>query len=211
MIALAVDAWYDGVEERRQQNDYLTQLRADLVETERLMTADYPANSVASLERLLAAYRFLPRPPTDSTRTWFASVGGFNNPVPLTSVAEALVSTGDIRLLPPALRTATLHWLSQARDFRLDPLYRAEDVFRLKLYEVWGYAGLPPTEREESVGDLERFPSGQDLDHVYDDAEVHALLWDLYGLKRAFARYRRGQASDARALREQLDAHLAAR
>jgi hypothetical protein len=214
LMALGVDAWYDGLKEVRLELDYLGQLVRDLTETERLMTADHPANSLVPLESLLAAFQSEELPPSDSTRLWFVSVGGYNNPVPHTSVAEALVSTGDVRLLTPELRTATVRWLSQSRDFELIPLYSREEMFGAKFYEVMAHAGLPPTRSSlptESNTVYERVPQGQSLDHIYNDPNVYALLSDLYALKRRFAVYRSRQARFAAELREQIEEHLATR
>jgi hypothetical protein len=97
LIALALDAWWDGRQERKQETAYMTQLLVDLQETQSRLRASIAGDTEtmefvgAVLERAFSG----PFPPADSLRL----PTGYTQFRPLTGTQVALVQGGDLRLL----------------------------------------------------------------------------------------------------------------
>ena len=97
LIALAVDAWWEGRQEQKQAEEYLQQLLVDFQETERGLQGTI-AGDTRTLERVNSvldrAYTG-PFPPADSLDL----PSGYNYFEPLTGTLTALVEGGDLRLI----------------------------------------------------------------------------------------------------------------
>lgn len=92
-----------------QERSYLVQLAEDLRETERIMTAADSAELAANraVGRLERAFYLSGRPPRDSLLTWIYGSSWIRPVRPVLGTAEALVSTGDLRLIrDDSLRSA---------------------------------------------------------------------------------------------------------
>jgi hypothetical protein len=212
LIALGVDAWYDGVVEARVEVAYLDQLLEDLAETESQMLAADASNAEggASLAKLLAGFGSTVSPTSDSVRAWLGSARFVDNPVPILSTAEALVATGDLRLIRDGtLRVAVTRWLSRSRDFWLEPIYQLEELHRERYFEVTAFVdpmALPRAGRSFSDS---LFGYAQpketlypiDADRFFHEKRVYVLLTDLYHLRVSMTSFRKSMREEAERLR----------
>lgn len=215
LIALAVDAWNDDRLEARNERLYVQQLLEDLDETDR----QFAAASQRNLEpgranaQLLAGFRSPPYPSNDSTRAWLARVSFIDNPVPVVGTAEALVSTGDLRLLRNLeSRAAITRWMSRVRDYWLVPLYQLEELHRIKYYELVAHVdpmalAMPGRVLADSIFGYRRpHETTYALDGAsfFNDRGAYALLTDLYHLKISMGGYRIAMRREAGELRSVL-------
>jgi hypothetical protein len=216
LIALALDAWYGRVVDARDEQTYLSQLIEDLRETERQMHAAAARTRPAeeSARSLVRALRDVAEPEADSIRIWLTRAQGFDNPVPVMGTAEALVSTGDLRLVDNAeVRAAVTRWLSRSRDFWLVPLYQLEDQHRAIQAELLAIAdrtGLEPLARgllplAGQARRPDRPPFQSDVRAFVGDPSAYSLLASLAETKGAMSRFRSAMAAEARELRTVLE------
>jgi hypothetical protein len=216
LTALALDAWYGRLVEAQDEQTYLSQLIEDLRETERQMQAaaarTVPAEESAA--KLLRAVGGAIEPEADSIRVWLTLAAAVDNPVPILGTAEALVSTGDLRLVADAkVRAAITRWLSRSRDFWLVPLYQLEDHHRRMQTELLAIAdrtGVEPLTRGVVLLDRrtrrpERPPFETDVSAFVREPLTYSLIASLSEAKEAMSRYRAAMADEARELREILE------
>jgi hypothetical protein len=219
LIALGIDAWYGGVVEARDERAYLEQLVSDLSETEQQMReADSLGLSFAeSNAALLAVFGSEDLPPADSLRTWLALAHLADNPVPIIGTAEALVATGDLRLIrDPNLRVAVTRWLSRSRDFWLVPIYQLEELHRETFYKLMDFVdplelplrGLAPGDSLVALARSENSPYSFDPETFVRERKAYTLLTQLYHIKMSMASFRRGMRTDAENLRVQIEGAL---
>jgi len=99
LIALALNAWVQGLAESKKAAEYLTQFAADLEETERDLTEviQYNAASAARIDTLLSLFEVSPPPEDFQIEPLLGLL--LDTPRPLTGTGRALVETGDLRLL----------------------------------------------------------------------------------------------------------------
>lgn len=206
LVALGLESVVSRSSEASEERAYIEQLIADLAETERQMEEadDHPANSLVAGDALILAIQRGDGLSNDSIRALL--IGGllFNNPVPIFSAADALMSRGRLHVLGPEERSAIAAWLSYGRDFELEPLYQKEGLFRETLHVLAGRVGIPedlpapPTE-------VEWIPAGQDLQHMLRDPETYAALQSLRDLSEGMGRYRARMDQVTRELRLRLE------
>ncbi|WP_412061309.1 hypothetical protein [Rubrivirga sp. IMCC45206] len=120
VIGFQVTSWGQARADRATEQTYLRQLAADLAETERIVAerdARMDAATHAGLDRLLRSFDAPQRPPADSVAAWLRQALYVASPRPVLGTAEALVATGDLRLLADdALRAAVLRYLDASRE-----------------------------------------------------------------------------------------------
>jgi hypothetical protein len=216
LIALWVNAWYGGVLDARDEQIYLGQLIEDLAETERQMeeAASNTIQAEESAAALIRAIRGDEEPSPDSVNMLLRRIRIFNNPVPILGTAEALVSTGDLRLLPdPVARTAITRWMSRSRDYWLSPLSQLEDRHEQLLLELltiadrWGVeppgrGGVPIDGEDRRQG---RPPFMPDVSSFLRDPRIYSVVANLAETKQTMARFRRVMSEDAGRLRQELE------
>ena len=107
LIALA-QGWWQRRENVSRERVYLRQLSRDLARTVSRMDSAGSAMKLSddATVNLLRAFRSNPYPPDDSIRSWLLLFAYYQHPAPVTPTAEALVSTGDLRLIRNELRNA---------------------------------------------------------------------------------------------------------
>jgi hypothetical protein len=121
LLALAVQAWWEGRQERRQEAAYLGALREELKETQGQLAELQQglARNQHSHEQLVAQFPGNDLAPPDSLMLWLSSLsfpGRFNPP---TAVLDDLASSGSIRLIrDDTTRLAIARYESLLRDFR---------------------------------------------------------------------------------------------
>lgn len=117
LIALTLDAWWAGHQERQQEIAYLEQLLADLEETQRRLHASIAGDSATSdvVSRVLERAFEGPLPPRDS----LSLQTGYSQFRPLTGTQTALLQGGGLQLLrSDSLRFALIAYsaLTQATE-----------------------------------------------------------------------------------------------
>ena len=222
LIALWVNAWYGGVLDSRDEQIYLGQLIEDLAETERQME-DAASNTLPAEESAAALIRTIRGDgglSPDSVNSLLRRIRLFNNPVPILGTAEALVSTGDLRLLrDPVARSAITRWMSRSRDYWLSPLSQLEDRHEQLLLELlaiadqWGVeppgrGGVPIDDEDRRQG---RPPFLPDVSSFLRDPRTYSVVASLSETKQTMARIRRVMATEAGMLRQALEPLLEAR
>jgi hypothetical protein len=100
LVALAVQALYERGQARGRERAYLSQLRIDLDQTiDNVHQADlYVADADSAVLQLVRAFRITP-PPEDSIVRWLAASSRVYAARPVLGTADALISSGDLRLI----------------------------------------------------------------------------------------------------------------
>lgn len=115
LVALALNAWWQGREDSAREWVYLQQLSVDLKTNEQLArtTVDYMDDRVQLASRLLDAIRSRPLPPPDSLDRWLNELLGVAPLYPRMATVQALIETGDLNLIrDDALRTGLIDYLA---------------------------------------------------------------------------------------------------
>lgn len=118
LVALALQAWYQNGQDRDRERNYLRQIMQDLGETERrIMRADsFYRRGDAGVTALLASFHGVQQPSPDSAAIWIWASRRYRLPAPVMETIEALVSTGDLRLIrSDSLRGAILGYAGEIR------------------------------------------------------------------------------------------------
>jgi len=213
LIALAIDQWREGVENAKIRKEYLHQLIADLQSTEDLMAEVGEENevSLAAVDALVDAFESNAEPSLEKTRELLRTIQTFNNPVPVLGTAEALISTGDLRLIENAQsQTEITRYLSRSRDFFLVPLYPIEDDCAKLLHQINTLAikdgiGIRQEDLRHGGNTTET-----EVAAFMDNAEAYAIALTLKRLMHSMKYYRDGIAADALKLRTSLQSQISA-
>lgn len=209
LIALGIDEWRAKIADTDLEKIYLEQLIADLEETERKMAnaSQHQVTKVgqAAAESLLTAFENPEVAELDRINQLLIEMAGFSNPVPVLGTFEALIATGDLKLIRNAeIRSAITLYLSRARDFYLVPLYQYEDDYHDHLFRLTRIAlayGLTPPGRESK----RRRNIDPDIRGFLVDTDAYAEIVFLARTRRgAFANYRTRVAANAKELRQLL-------
>ena len=102
LAALAAQAWWEGRQERARERDYLRQLLVDTRENERRLGDAIGIDSVSGVSVARAMTALLasgPLPPPDSLGEWVRGSGSSSDPRLVTGTYQALMGTGDLRLV----------------------------------------------------------------------------------------------------------------
>src|SRR5688572_2711899 len=194
LLAFAIDAWWDGRQDRAQEHTYLRLLVTDMQQTlDNNARFGGRADSIDwAGARLVRAYYEPELPPRDSILKWFAWGTGHWVVQPTLGTVQSLVSTGDIDLIrDDSVRVAVSRYLNvmtafegfeqkAADDFlnARDELSRHVDLELLRLNQ------FSVTERDSlaSTDNLFPFPAGQlrlrlvDVQALVRNEEVHRIL-----------------------------------
>ena len=223
LVALAVQAAYQGGQDRQRERAYLQQLAAELRATGATMAAGdrFTAPGDRAGVMLLRAYRS--PTPADSILVWLNSVGRFSFHLPVTGTAEALISSGDLRLIrSDSLRAAITSYVGNHRP-NLSTLQSAIDSWQSSLQDLTRVvdlneaARLMPAYASVKLRDSTYSPlppqaarSGFaiDPDELLRDRAAYAAL-DRMNSAKYVARLMRARISiEALALRSLVDAEL---
>ena len=224
LVALLLNAWYQGRENRMREERYIQQLIANLRETERLMSQ---ADSVSllrdrSIKALVRMYRGNAPPVRDSVLLWSLQIG-YDNPVPVLGTADALLMTGDINLIrDPAVRAALTSYVSTSRDYLMPWVLQLEQDFiearseyraRVDYFEAGALRRASERTLEvervasfNELGPVNPFPL--EVDALVRDRTVYALLSRMLLAKSQMVAARDGLRIEARSLRGLVEAYL---
>jgi hypothetical protein len=208
LIALAIDQWRGNLAESQRELAYLEQLTSDLRATEEMMTAAARSNSPAEAAagRIVALFETDMIGNGDDIRQLLADIRFLDNPVPVLGTAEALVSTGDLRLIQnPTIRSELTRYLSRSRDFWLYPIYQMEEQHRRTHFQLVVLAqryGISPQYRGGLFRSAKSFASRPNIDGFLKDPEAYAYAAKIAELHSTLLSWRSGMSSEAAELRE---------
>ena len=182
LVALGLQSLYERGENGRRERAYLRQLASELRATEVTMaTADsFVANADRAGVMLLRSYR-VPASP-DSILVWLNLVGRWAFHLPVTGTAEALVTSGDLRLISnDTLRAAITNYVSRHRPI-LQTLQAATERWQSSLINLGGTvdlneaAALLPDYARPKIRDTLYSPLPAEARAPASGIDTHALL-----------------------------------
>ena len=120
LIALGAQRWWQAREDHARERAYLTQLVADIRQTE-ANVAEMDSLSrpvILASANVLRGYRSPVKPPRDSLLVWASHSVSYQRALPVTATADALISTGDVRILrDDSVRVAIYDYVAASADF----------------------------------------------------------------------------------------------
>jgi len=211
LIALAIDEWRGKIEDANLEREYLTQLIIDLRVTEEKMASDETRNAVSetAIVQFVAAFEDSELVELDLARQWLYEIRTYNNSVPVLGTVEALVSTGDLRLIRnPSTRSKITQYLSQSRDFWLVPLYQLEERHRILGFQIIALAemhGISPRHRSGLLRDTSEQDAEADTAEFFAQPQAYSLVVELARIKNIMSDFRKSMSAEATELRESLE------
>jgi hypothetical protein len=227
VIGFQVTAWGQARGDRAQEQVYLRQLAADLRATEEgIARADSGAlGTDRSGARLLRAFYLPERPPRDSLLAWFSGTWRVATARPTLGTAEALVATGDLRLLRnDSLRTAVTTYLNESQRMLHDYNSSVEDWKNaLGIVEGWTDMAealayrIPQTvrdslDREEPLwpypATIASNPFALDIEAFLSDKTAAQAVTEMHNTKNSMRVIRSRMRESAVTLRGQVEGEL---
>jgi hypothetical protein len=216
LIALAIDEWRGEIEDRSLEQEYIIQLIVDLRATEELV-ATSDAISVDfenSASQFLAAFESHEPVKLDTVRHWLAEIGGFHNNVAVLGTVEALVSTGDLKLISNlGVRAEISRYLSNYRDNNLTVIVRYEEIQANLYAEILEHAamhGMFPDYVGGLLQDTRAPISSGDTSAYLAQPRAYSLVTSLVRAKNYMKAQRNSVSRHAAKLRESLELLAAA-
>ena len=207
LIALGIDEWREDVEDAKVVREYMHQVITDLRATEQLVADRAQLNDAgdAAAIQLLTLFGGDESVEPEEISELFRGASNFSNPVPVLGTVEAIVATGDLRLVSdPVIRSKITRYLSTSRDYFLVPIYSNEDRHLTNiqnLAEIMIRYGIPLRSPE----DQSRIIHVPNVKGFLTDAEAYAGVLSISASRSSFQRYRTSIAAQAAALRESLE------
>ncbi len=227
LVALFIQNRVDAAKDRASEREYLQQLRADLLETERVvMRSDsiHRPRDRAGVQ-LLHAYFAPTPPPRDSLLVWAITATWYETARPIVGTAEALVSAGHLGLIEDhGLRAAITAYLEENRMLNAEELaaeevwVRSSQKLRHALDLAEGLELLPPSQMDSLAradpqfylpAGARRWPFAFDTDEFLRDRDAYDGVADMYWGKQNMASLRATMLQSARTLRGRVEDALA--
>jgi hypothetical protein len=149
LIALTLNALWDAQQESRREIAYLRQLLADARVNEQVLQQAMVEDSRKQGRNasLLVAFQGSRPPALDSMRAWLQQPHGtYSDPRPRLSTVDALLQTGEVRLLRNAPARAAVIGYGTEMETDLDELSRTVDLLlsgESRIVSRYEAAGLP--------------------------------------------------------------------
>jgi hypothetical protein len=194
LLALAADAWWEGVQERRLESQYLVQLAVDFGNMDDRVTGwlESEQRDLSAAVRLLEAVDSdVAFPPGDSIGSWW--VQSWSSPARQVGdgLLQEMVATGSLRLIRDDSLRVRLSSFVRAADDTKDALSQIETNFTIMLGDPYfqenlGVWGMYPASVKERRG----LPPGSrfriDFERVRHDREFgnFAMRGYIYKLNR---------------------------
>jgi hypothetical protein len=131
LAALGLNAWWQQRENRARELAFLRQLEMDLLASEQVMTssAQYFYDRAIAAAAVSRAFWNHDGVNPDSLSSWMARPLSSQRSRPVTGTAEALTSSGDLRLIrSDSVRSAILGYLDMVES-RLDDIRRYDETY----------------------------------------------------------------------------------
>jgi hypothetical protein len=207
LIALGIDEWRQNVEDSRVERLYLQQLVSDLQATEnhiRDVVAELAPNDAAA-NRLVRMFEDNTVPNLSDVRSVLSQIRFMDNAVPVLATSDALISTGDLRLISnPEVQNAIAQYIARGRDYWLVPMYQREDRHRESVFQVYRFAekyGIAPDYRLGVAGAVSDSPREPNLEDFFSDADAYSHATSLAEGRAIFGWFRESMAAEANELR----------
>jgi len=226
LIALAIQSWVDGRDDRAREQEYLRQLQADLRETERLVTRDDSIHRVRDRAGVMLLHAFFTprRPPRDSVLVWAIDATWYEPRRPVLGTADALVATGDLALLRDhGLRSAITSYIAESRMVTAEQLaseevwLRASQQLSSALDFSEGMELILRTPQDSLALENPAFylpkgprrrPFPADVEAFLSNRDAYDGVANMYWGKKNMAHFRATMLQSARALRTRVEAAM---
>jgi len=199
LIALAIDEWRQNLQDANLESTYIVQLIADLQATEEAVLAvdEYNSESLDAVIALLEAFEGHKELDLVQLVDLLDQIFGFDNPVPVLGTVDALIETGDLRLIGNSeVRSLLTKYQSVTRDYRLAPLNDWEGRHRELVLQALTIAITYNIALKNRTGMAHRSLEA-DVDGFLQNAQAYATLLELEYMKRVLASYRSSTMDDA--------------
>ena len=201
LIALAIDALYDRIQNAKTEQNYIQSILVDINDTKNQFKAVEQMNSegIRSVVKLIEAFSNPNIQGSDSIYYWFGRARVIDNPVPNLNTMDILISTGDLSLIKStALKTKITQWRSYVKDYWLLPLYDLEqehrNLYRDLIREVDQFQlHRPMTTSADSLFPIQPpalSPFPINIQAYFNNRDNYAKLSAFYKLKIIMANYR---------------------
>jgi hypothetical protein len=207
LIALAIDEWRQNNENNNIEREYVQQLITDLETTEESITESSTEASAGdeSIGKLVDAFRTDESISSERLIGLIYGSGGYYNPAPILGTIDALVATGDLRLIrDESTRSAITQYLSYSRDVLLTPIYDLEERYGENVKELLSLAAADGILYSQGRLDLAR-GTRPDVEAFLANRQAYVLVLGMVELRGHFAWYRDQVYSTAKELRERLE------
>jgi hypothetical protein len=211
LIALAIDQWRGNIDKVNLEQEYLEQLAADLQTTvgEMAAAADINAAAEAAAGQLLAAFENGEPVELETIRQLLSEINTLDDPVPVLGTLEALISTGDLRLMRSSkTRSEITRYLARGRDYWLFPIYQIEQRHRELCFRITTLAemyGISPSHRGGRFRGQSGPASGPNVAAFLGDSEAYSHAARLVEIKASLARFRSAMSAEAAELLKTLE------
>lgn len=206
LIALAIDEWRGNIKDAHTEEEYVQQLLADLQTTRDRVTSAVAGevDSEIATKKLLAQFETDESADPESVSGLLSLACNFSNPVPVLGTVDALVSTGELRLIrDPDRRSRITQYLSQTRDYWLIPLYQEEAEFSSSCVRIRAIAAMHGIYLAPRKG-LQRRKVEPDVEGFLANTEAYVEVTKLAGSRAYFAAYEEAISSEASELQRAL-------
>jgi hypothetical protein len=199
LLALAADAWWDGVQERAEEREILSSLRAEFVTNQKVLaqTAGIHRRALGAMQDIVSASEADISVDDESLGSLFGLAGGTPHYNPETGSLAATISSGRIGLVRNIeLKNRLAGWNSVVSDLILDEQTRRDFVVHelRPAFAEFGIAGVFSATNGPEADFSEALRSRQVLAQLrteignvahllthFDDAEAatQAMIFDL--------------------------------
>jgi len=213
LIALAIDEWRGEIEDANLELQYLSQLTIDLQATENEIAeaAGRDAAPVNAAQRFLAAFEDGKPVTRQDAGRWLSEMRFFSTPVPVLGTVEALISTGDLRLVRNArVRSEITQYLSSSQN-RIGRFYQYEELSRDLYIQILVLAqthGITPAHRSGLPHEVSGSEADAAFAAFFANPEAYALVERFVANKSRMTSHRDSMAAEAAKLRELLAAQI---
>jgi len=213
LIALAIDEWRGDIEDANLELQYLGQLIIDLQASEKEIAeaADRDTAPENAAQRFLAAFEDGQPVTRQDAGQWLSEMRLFSTPVPVLGTIEALISTGDLRLVQNAsVRSEITQYLSASQN-EIGRFYQYEDLSRNLYIQILVLAqthGITPAHRSGLAHEVSGSEAEAEFAAFFANPEAYALVERFVANKSRMASHRDSMATEAAKLRELLAAQL---
>jgi hypothetical protein len=221
LTAFAVTAWWEDRQEAGLERAYLLQLHADLTTSERILAegVEFIWGRAEASALVLHSFWQSDPPPADSLVVWLRAPMSFRPFRPILGTVEALVSTGDLRLVrDDSLRAQVVTYLETTRGHLADAERYEQTYYRSGVATVRGRIDpgalvvmAPETAAGTAIApgsgaspvplEYDRVPFPVDLPAILRDRQVYVGDGELLVAHRNIAARYVEMLDEARALR----------
>ncbi|MGL6222043.1 MAG: hypothetical protein ACRC6L_00510 [Steroidobacteraceae bacterium] len=206
LIALGINEWRGNIKDADTEAQYLQQLLVDLQTTIDLVTSAVAeeVDSEAATKRLMAQFETDKSADPESVSGMISLACAFTNPVPVLGTVDALVSTGELRLIrDPGRRSRITRYLSQTRDYWLIPLYHEESLCSSSCARIRAIAAMHGIQMAPRKGP-QRKKIEPDVEGFLANAEAYFEVTQLARQRGYFAAYEKAISNEAMELQRAL-------